>query len=465
MLLVYATIISQIPHVEASGGLTLDGNGYGSNNGSSNPGNCMWSKWLTTKMKPDVIVAMLVVNDTTTTLTGTGVTDNASLNWHLRMSQKGPANVQIFYYYAIASTLLSADNVTFVLSSRAVATVCQDFGISGADINSPFDPNKGLPDTHSGNSTTTSLTFNTYNPNDFLIILQGFCALGSAGSGSPSGFTNTVPSEPPHVSSSNCAANSLQTNTYYNSVSAIQSSNTISWTFDDLYSQFAILGDAIQSTPGPLGASVIVGSNVVDVGQLASFSCAGSGGVRPYTYSWTFGDGNTGSGASTSHIYNTPGPMTVACTVTDALATTAKDSTEETVVTDPTVTVFTASPESLLPGDKVTLMVSASGGYGALSYSYANLPPGCLSTNATSLSCYPTSSGNYRVTVTVTDRAMESANATAIITVGPHRVLGLPQTVGLAVLFGTTGGIGAIAILSVALALRRKKRHQTLTTT
>jgi hypothetical protein len=60
---------------------------------------------------------------------------------------------------------------------------------------------------------------------------------------------------------------------------------------------------------------------------------------------------------------------------------------------------------------------------------------------------------------------MESTNATAIITVGPQRVLGLPQAVGLAVLFGTTVGIGAMAIVSVTLALRRKKRHEDSITT
>jgi hypothetical protein len=59
---------------------------------------------------------------------------------------------------------------------------------------------------------------------------------------------------------------------------------------------------------------------------------------------------------------------------------------------------------------------------------------------------------------------MESANGTTIITVGPQRVLGLPQTVGLAVLFGMTVGVGALTILSVTLSLRRKKRHQAPTT-
>src|SRR5712664_72534 len=125
LVLAFASFVFQIPHVEASTTPALDGSG----NGSSVGGNCVWSQTLTTSNKPDVIVAMLAINDTTTKVTS--VADTASLLWSLRASQAGPANVQIFYYYAIAYAQLSTDSVTFGLSSAAVATVCQDFGISG----------------------------------------------------------------------------------------------------------------------------------------------------------------------------------------------------------------------------------------------------------------------------------------------------------------------------------------------
>jgi hypothetical protein len=367
--------------------------------------------------------------------------------------------VHIFYYYAVASTTLTNDYVTFGLSSGAVSSVCQEFGISGADINAPFDPNMGIPNGSGGISTTNSVVYSTINPNDFLIILQGFCAYGAAGSGYPSGFNVIVGSGSANAQPSNCLSDSLQTNTFYKTVSTTQSF-TVTWAFDKLPSSFAVIGDAIQSTPGPLTASVSTSPNYVDVGQLASFSCAGAGGLSPYTYSWKFGDESTGSGAMTSHTYRIAGTMPVVCTVTDTLGTTAKDSTQVTVVIDPSITTFTATPASLFPGDKVTFAVSASGGYGGLSYSYADLPAGCFSANSTYLSCYPTSSGNYRVTVTVTDRTMESANATAVITVGPQRVLGLPPATGLAVIFGAMIGTGALIVLSVALTLRRKKRRQ-----
>src|SRR6266702_4556716 len=166
-----------IPQVKAAGGLALDGDGFGSSN---NRGSCTLSQTLTTAQKPDVIMALLVINDTTTSVSK--VTDIFSLNWTPRVSQKGPSDVQIFSYYAIADTVLSAENVTFGLSSAAIGTDCIVFGVSGANTSAPFDSNPGVPNSNYGTSTTTSLTYSTSDPNDFLIILEGWCALGATGS-------------------------------------------------------------------------------------------------------------------------------------------------------------------------------------------------------------------------------------------------------------------------------------------
>src|SRR5712664_96062 len=334
LVLAFASFVYQIPHVEAGTTLALDGSG----NGSSVGGNCIWSQKLTTSNKPDVIVAIIAINDTTTTVTS--VSDTAPLSWIFRARQTEPGNVQIVYYYAIASAPLFADSVTFGLSSAAVATICVDFGISGADTSVPFDPNVGMPNKNSGSSTTASLMYNTSNPNDFLIILEGFCAQGAAGSGSPPGFT---PINGGGVRPSNCVAEGFQSVIYYEIVSTTQSSSSVTWPFDTAISPFAVIGDAIQSAPGPLSASVTAGSNTVDVGQLTSFSCTGTGGLPPYTYSWAFGDGSTGSGASTTHIYNTPGTMSVICIVTDSLGTTANEAVQLMVNPRTTLTSVTCA--------------------------------------------------------------------------------------------------------------------------
>jgi PKD domain len=453
-LLVFANVCSLVPYVKATSGLGTDGTGFGTAIG----GSCAWAKPLTTTNNSDVIIAMIAVNDTTTSVIG--IRDNASLSWSLRASQKGPANVQMFYFYAIAPQPLSADNVTFTLSSSAVATVCQDFAISGADTNIPFDPNHGMPNVQSGSSTSISSTYNTSNPNDFLIILEAFCAQGTVGSPSASGFQLIGSAQYAHIQSSNCPSDYLQTDTYYDIVSATQSSNTVSWA-NLASSPFVVIGDAIQSAPEPLNASVTAGSSFVDVGQLASFSCSGAGGLSPYAYSWAFGDGSAGSGASVSHIYNAPGTMGVICTVTDLLGTSKSDGISITVTSVPSIISFTVSPTPVTQGEKMTLSVSTSGGYGALSYVYTNLPAGCLSTNVTTLSCAPSSSGNYAVKVTVTDRAGESATSVVSVTIAPQMVLGLPPALGLAVIFGTLAGAVAVAILAVSLVVRRRKTPET----
>jgi plastocyanin len=213
------------------------------------------------------------------------------------------------------------------------------------------------------------------------------------------------------------------------------------------------------NTPGPLRATIVY-SNTIEVREPVSFNCSATGGVLPYTYSWDYGDGTTAMGESSYHIFSTPGTMTVVCAVIDTLQTMWKESIDVKVGADPSVTAFTALPLNLNLGDKVTFVVSTSGGDRALSYSYANLPAGCLSANATTISCTPTSSGNYHITVTVTDRSGESDTSMVSLTVGPQRVLSLPQAMGLAVIFGAIVGTSAVLILSVALVPRRKRGRQ-----
>jgi PKD repeat protein len=71
------------------------------------------------------------------------------------------------------------------------------------------------------------------------------------------------------------------------------------------------------------------------------------------SYYWEFGDGDTGTGVTTNHTYNTPGTYIVYLTVTDENGYEAYDSV---IVTEPKVeATVTAVPQTIAPGGTSTI--------------------------------------------------------------------------------------------------------------
>ena len=141
----------------------------------------------------------------------------------------------------------------------------------------------------------------------------------------------------------------------------------------------------------------------VDVGQIASFTCNATGGILPFTYSWTFGDGSVATGQNVTHTFSLPGTVDVQCTVIDSLQTTSQNATSILVLSDPSINLLTANPTSVDLGQTVTLAVEATGGSTDYTYEWMNLPPGCNSENTASISCQPTTTGIFEVAVNITD--------------------------------------------------------------
>jgi Divergent InlB B-repeat domain len=82
----------------------------------------------------------------------------------------------------------------------------------------------------------------------------------------------------------------------------------------------------------------------------------------------------------------------------------------------PTISGFTASPSEVFVGSTTDLQVDASGG-GVLHYAYSGLPGGCVSADSPLLSCTPTASGFFNVTVTVSETGAPSATASTSLNV------------------------------------------------
>ncbi len=74
----------------------------------------------------------------------------------------------------------------------------------------------------------------------------------------------------------------------------------------------------------------------VNAGATASFDASGSSDdVAIVSYEWDFGDGTTGTGETTTHIYTDPGTYTVTLTVRDAAGNVDTDVLIVTVETEP----------------------------------------------------------------------------------------------------------------------------------
>lgn len=91
------------------------------------------------------------------------------------------------------------------------------------------------------------------------------------------------------------------------------------------------------------------------------------------TYAWDFGDGESGSGASPSHVYVEPRQYTVSLTVTDARGATATGTTSVTVIPQadrapPIVSLL--APREVLPGSQVTVRAQATDNVGVTSVTF-----------------------------------------------------------------------------------------------
>jgi PKD repeat protein len=145
-----------------------------------------------------------------------------------------------------------------------------------------------------------------------------------------------------------------------------------------------------------------------------------SGGIPPYTYSWDFGDGQSGTAQNLFHIYSGPGTYSATLTVTDSGG---KDNTTSVSIIvipkspyDP-VALFSVSPaQGLLP---LQVHFDASASYapaGSISSYDWDFGDGTIDSGKTVSHVYYRR-GTIPVTLKVTDSSMRTATATKEILV------------------------------------------------
>src|SRR6267143_1760226 len=204
--------------------------------------------------------------------------------------------------------------------------------------------------------------------------------------------------------------------TEYNSLHTIEAN----WGLP--YITSVVSGDSSMSdifgsvVPLPLAASFTYLPTTPIASTLVSFTGVVSGGTPPYTYSWAFGDGGTGTGLTTSHTYSTAGNYAVTLTVADSVAGSARSTQTVSVLPVPALSAsFTFSPSQPTSGQSVTFASTASGGLSPYTYSW-NFGDGGTSTSQNPSHTF-TNSGTFTVSLNVTDSALTRVPTSQSITI------------------------------------------------
>ena len=227
-----------------------------------------------------------------------------------------------------------------------------------------------------------------------------------------------------------------------------------------------------QSTGGPTITAFTISPARITLGGSTVFTTTVSGGVPPYTYSFT---GLPSGCQSTSPTFTcTPtatGSFAIYVDVTDTNGASYTASGALTVIPAGiplAIPILTISSASVIAGSQITLTTSESGGVSPYSYIYSGLPNGCTSENLYRFSCNPTQVGQFTISVEVTDAAGHRANSTGVpLSVqsinsqssgnSSQTILGLSPFDWVVILV-----IVAVVVAIVAVVLRQKGRKGTV---
>ncbi len=191
------------------------------------------------------------------------------------------------------------------------------------------------------------------------------------------------------------------------------------------------------------------------VGSTVAFSSSVQGGTAPVSYHWAFGDGTSSTSFAPAHAYLAAGTYTVWLNVTDAAGAIVSAEVAVIVNAPPVVPPLTppqlsVSSSQVEEGSPLFFSVSVSGGVQPYSYSWSGLPGGCVAADLPALSCTPTATGTFGVSVLVTDAAggrassnnvSVSITANLAVSLSTNRTA-VPQGTSIEIEARATGGFG-----------------------
>ncbi|MDE1835840.1 MAG: PKD domain-containing protein [Euryarchaeota archaeon] len=171
----------------------------------------------------------------------------------------------------------------------------------------------------------------------------------------------------------------------------------------------------VQVLP-PLTATMTATPTSGPVWLHVNFTSTAAGGTGPYTYFWSFGDGNSTRGvAATSHVYEQQGTFLSSLTVNDSTGATLTTSSWISVLPPPILVAAAGSPNGSVAPVNVTFNGTASGGSAPYTFSWY-FGDGTYGTGRNPWHVYVTG-GNFTVTLTVTDSTFRSGTKSFLLTV------------------------------------------------
>jgi PKD repeat protein len=199
---------------------------------------------------------------------------------------------------------------------------------------------------------------------------------------------------------------------------------TVTLTTVDTFGNLATASHLVTITGVAPTAAFTVPAAPGVAGSPVSFNATGSSdsnaGGSIASYSWSFGDGVSGSGAKPSHTYASGGMYTVSLTVTDnyTLSSTTVTKTIQvfSLLTPGTVTLAPATPVAGAPVSFTTDGWADPNSGGSISTYGWSFGDGFIAAGATASHTYA-SAGAYTVTLTVTDSLGVTTTKTLLITV------------------------------------------------